>query len=736
MPPFLSFSIASKLRWIVTSAISVALFLACVGFLAYDNHTFRIAKVDDVLTLAEVIGSNSTGALSYQDVKSAKEVLSALSFKEHVSEACIYDRNGEPFASYLPPDVHREFAPPAVMDEINYFPDTRTLVVFRDIKLGGDRIGTVYIRYDFAELMQRRTRYIEMMTLVAFTALILALILSSYLQRSITEPISKLAMAMQAISLRKEYSVPVLKQSDDEIGGLVDGFNDMLAQIWHRDRVLEEAKNVAETANRRLAGQAVELAVARDTAEGANRAKSMFLANMSHELRTPLNAILGYAHLLRRDRTLTPWQVNAANTIQQSGEHLLTLITDILDLSKIEAGKIELEFSSVAVPAFLEGIASIIRVKTEEKALDFRYEISPNLPAFAHIDPRRLRQVLLNLLSNAVKFTDSGWVEMRVNILSRSGAEVRLSFEVQDSGIGIAEGELEKIFRPFEQVGDEQHRSSGTGLGLSISRQLIRLMGSEIQVKSKPGQGSCFSFDITAAVVESELTASPVSGQVIGYSGPRKTVLVVDDAEANRAVLADTLAGVGFEVSMAINGLEAVTFAKASPPDLVLMDIRMPVMDGLEAMRRMQEIPTLRRVPVVAVSAGVTGDEQAQCATAGASGFLTKPIENLRMFQEIGRLLDLSWLHESRQAISSEGNLAERFVVPDAAQMESFRQMAEAGNMRAIRESATDLAARDEHFGPFAARVIELARGYQSKALLRLMEKHGNRPEVEVMDKS
>jgi signal transduction histidine kinase/DNA-binding NarL/FixJ family response regulator len=486
-----------------------------------------------------------------------------------------------------------------------------------------------------------------------------------------------------------------------------------------------------------LVGQAKELAEARDNADAANRAKSMFLANMSHELRTPLNAILGYAQLLKRAPNLTSRQVSASDTIQQSGEHLLMLITDILDLSKIEAGKIELQLSPVDTSAFLQGIANIIRIKTEEKALDFRCDIAQDLPAFVEVDQKRLRQVLLNLLSNAVKFTDRGRVDLRVQVLSQSKEQVHLYFDVEDSGIGIAGEELEKIFRPFEQVGDEQRRSGGTGLGLSISRQLVRLMGSEIQVKSVPNQGSCFSFEMSARVVESERSASQTNGQVAGYSGPRKRVMVVDDTDANRAVLTDTLGSLGFDVSEAVNGLEAVTFAQASPPDLILMDVKMPVMDGLEAMRQMQQMPDLRMVPVIAVSAGVTRDEQDECMAAGAKAFLTKPIENASMLEEIGRLLELTWIRNNLQpALSPSNHGVEQFAIPESAEMESLRDLAKAGNMRAIREKVEHLAALDPQYRPFANKITQLALGYQSKALLHLVEKHALQKQLEMAEKS
>ena len=474
-----------------------------------------------------------------------------------------------------------------------------------------------------------------------------------------------------------------------------------------------------------LAAQAKELALARDTADRANRAKSTFLANMSHELRTPLNAILGYTQLLKRSPQTTKWQSDAYNTIHQSGEHLLMLIIDLLDLSKIEAEKLELQLSTVHMPAFLQGIANIIRIKASEKSLEFECEFSPNLPSYIQADQKHLRQVLLNLLSNAIKFTDRGRVTLEVTVLSRSREEVQLRFEVRDTGSGIPQNHLETIFRPFEQLGDEQSRSGGTGLGLSISRKLVRLMGGEIQVESTLDQGSIFSFEVSALVSEYDGSASLLGGQVLGYDGPRKRVLVVDDIDANRFVLADTLGQLGFVIAQAANGLEALKAAQFTPIDLVLMDVRMPVMDGLEAMRQMRQNPELCHIPIIAVSAGVMTNEQEECLAAGAKAFLTKPIDKASMLKQIGSVLDLTWINETPPQPPPAMNYpGEHFVLPDPEQMKSLRDLAKTGNMRAISEKAESLATSDTRYRPFAEKITELARGYQSRALLHMMEKH------------
>jgi signal transduction histidine kinase/FixJ family two-component response regulator len=484
-----------------------------------------------------------------------------------------------------------------------------------------------------------------------------------------------------------------------------------------------------------LAGQAKELALARDTAEGANRAKSTFLANMSHELRTPLNAILGYAQLLLRERTLTPSQVEACRTIQQSGEHLLMLIVDILDLAKIEAGKLELQLGPVDLRVFLHGIANIIGIRAENKALEFACTLAPDLPAFVQVDEKRLRQILLNLLSNAVKFTDHGRVDLQVKLVSHSATEVRLSFAIKDTGTGILPEQLEKVFRPFEQVGNVQHRVGGTGLGLSISRQLAHLMGSEIQVESTWEQGSCFSFVLSAVMIAAGLTPDEAGGAVVGYEGPRKRLLVVDDIEANRLMLSRILMTLGFDVTQANDGLEALASAQRIVPDLILTDVLMPVMGGLKLMLRMQELPDLCQVPVIAISAGGTNEKQRECMAAGAKAFLTKPIDLSTLIQTIGGLLHLTWIRELEdQAMAAANEAIEPSGIPEPEQMEALRALAKAGNMRAIRAKAEEISALSERYRPFASRITTLAIGYESQALLRLVKKCAEQQQKESLE--
>jgi PAS domain S-box-containing protein len=385
------------------------------------------------------------------------------------------------------------------------------------------------------------------------------------------------------------------------------------------------------------------LRAARDAAEAARAAQATFLANMSHELRTPLNAVLGYAQLLLQDPAMQESQLRGVDIIRRSGEHLLALINDLLDLAKHDAGKLELYLGEVQLAECLRVTCDIIRVKAEEARLAFVVDIAPDVPQTVIADETRLRQVLLNLLSNAVKFTEHGEVVLRVRVVQAGGQRATLRFHVQDTGPGLAQDQLEKIFRPFEQVGDARRRTVGSGLGLAISRQLVRLMGGDIHVASEPGSGAAFSFELALPVVRPATGAPPAPRRVIGYQGPRKRILIVDDMPANRLVLRDMLRPLGFEIEEAVDGQHALERARAWHPDLVMMDLEMPVMGGTQAMALMRATASLRGVRIIAVSATANADAVRVGPGLEADAFLAKPLDRDRLLREIAVQLGLQW---------------------------------------------------------------------------------------------
>lgn len=535
-------------------------------------------------------------------------------------------------------------------------------------------------------------------------AVLLSVAMAFLFRRHIVGPVRRLTDVAKRVA-GGNLSARAAVESRDEIGVLATSINTLTQRLAQTIQYLETV--IAEVQH------------AKNAAETANRAKSIFLANMSHELRTPLNGILGYAQILRRDKMLDERQIAGLDVIQQSGEHLLTLINDIVDCAKIEAGKMELSLTDFPLARFLSIVVEIISVKAKQKSLDFICDLAPDLPTWIRADEKRLRQVLLNLLSNAVKFTDRG----QVRLLVRFSPPSRLRFEVQDTGIGIREDQLGIIFQPFEQVSDAQHRAAGAGLGLAISRQFVRLMDSDIHVRSQLNAGSTFWFELNVQMGNKEVAAAPSESMVTGYEGPRKKILVVDDVAENRAVVIDMLGQLGFEMIEAVNGLDGLEKAQALRPELILMDIVMPEMDGLEATRRLRQLPDWKDVPIIVISASTSATDEENSLTAGANAALPKPIDFSRLLAQIATLLKLHWTYALPEAGSlPEWEAAGLLIVPPPHEMEILHRLARLGNMRHILQRATYLAELDESYGPLANQLRLLAKGYQSKAILHLVE--------------
>ena len=578
--------------------------------------------------------------------------------------------------------------------------------------------------------------------LTVFLVLIMLLIVvpaTLWITRGFTKPIRALVAATDKIAEGDlETDIPV--RAEDELGQLADSYEKMKARIRNMIQYLKDRQAVAES---------------------ANKAKSTFLANMSHELRTPLNGILGYAQILKQNPDLTPKQSEGVGVILRSGEHLLSLINDILDLSKVEAGRMELHPVDFSLYDLLDNLSRIIELRARQKKIAFKLIRSESLPDVVHGDDSRLRQILMNLLSNAVKFTDNGEVVM---IARMRGDKVHL--EVADTGPGIPMEHLEAIFSPFQQVGRVDRMTEGTGLGLAISRKLTQMLGGELKVKSEVGKGSRFYFDIhLPEVTDASLmpqgdttmfwmgTASKDTGKleaarnaakdqhlIIGYEGPRLKVMVVDDKTENRNILKELLTPLGFEVFEADDGEEAVRLFDKEKPGLVLMDLRMPRCDGYEATRRIRALDDGKEPVIITVSASAFASNRQDSLDAGATDFIPKPVRRSLLLETIHQHFGIQWVmkpagkkvpqndtdtHSEHDGhTQSESNRLPHGSICSGciAYIDQMSELARRGNLKAIDTKLNEMVEALPQMSSFESSLRPLVRGFKIKEINQMLQ--------------
>ena len=487
----------------------------------------------------------------------------------------------------------------------------------------------------------------------------------------------------------------------------------------------------------RVQQRTTELIAAKLLADSANQAKSEFLANMSHELRTPLNGILGYAQILQLSPALTHKEHKGVEVIHQCGSHLLTLINDILDLSKIEAAKMELYPQDFHFLTFLQGVVEICCIRAEQKGILFLYQPSTQLPSGICADEKRLQQVLINLLSNAIKFTDSGRVTFKVDVISQETLKkgftqtksYKIRFQIEDTGVGIAYKKLDKIFLPFEQVGNIEKQAEGTGLGLAISQKIIAIMGSTIEVQSQKGKasGSTFWFEVELPEAEEWIQTHSIAfqNQVIGFKGEKIKILTVDARWENRSIVINLLEPLGFEVFEASNGQEGLEKAAEIQPDLIITDLRMPVMDGLTMTKHLRQLVELQNVVIIASSASVFDINRQKALDVGCNDFLSKPIQADELLRQLQTQLQLTWIYHNESELTRKlAQVVTEIVIPHASELMTLYEAAQRCDIGDIQAEIHRIKQLDPKYIPFAEQILILTYEFEIEAIAHLLQAH------------
>lgn len=646
-------SIGRRISALVATAVLISVLLITVIFVFNDLTSDIASRKQGLEATGYVFAAAMADHIGSGDTQEVLKVLRSINRIPEITYAAVLDSNGKVVAA-LGGAILLDGQP--LKTDLGLL-DALSLGAFPvavDIIKSGGRIGQVLLITDISALRVQLAETIITSVIVALFASLAGFAVAYRLQRRITAPMHSLIRAMRGIREDRDFEMKIDHKADDETGLLIDSFNDMINEIRDRDRALAEYNRTLETT---VAERTQDLRLARDSAEQANQAKSSFLATMSHEIRTPLNGLMVMAELLAA-AGLEQRMQRYAEVIVKSGQSLLTIINDILDLSKIEAGKMSVDLQPTNPVQITDEVVTLLQERARGKGISLAVNVEGKIPATFACDAMRLRQILVNLVGNAVKFTEVGSVTIQISCEMNGDTGPTIRFAVRDTGIGMSEAQAARLFGSYQQADSTvSRRFGGTGLGLRISKRLAEILGGNIEVASEFGIGSLFTLSLPAgaiaqahmvdvSVARAANTAEPVQEDVSPNSLVGVRVLLAEDGPDNRRLITHHLTKAGARVITAGNGIEALAalcgtsdadapLLATSPVDVILMDMQMPEMDGYTATAILRARGC--RLPIVAITAHSMQGDRERCVAAGCSEYATKPIDRLTLLDLVSR---------------------------------------------------------------------------------------------------